>query len=227
MFSRIHDKLGTAGLIVAVVALVAALGGAAIAAVPGLNSKQKKQVTKIAKKYAGKPGAQGPAGPKGDAGPAGAQGAKGDQGPKGDTGATGEAGPQGIQGPPGPTETKLPDGKTMTGVWSFIGKDQEEYWVDISFPLRVVPAPDIGEIGTNQCPGDASDPEAAPGYFCLYIAGELNSFNNGSEFSEDRTSGLILAFTAPEEEKLAFARGTWAVTQPCPIDPETEEEENC
>lgn len=148
MLSRIHNKLGTAGLVVAVIALVAALAGTAIAAA-GLNSKQKKEVTKIAKKYAGKngaPGATGPAGP---------------QGPKGDTGAAGKDGTNGTNGTDGkngksvitekePTETTncegfggakfhtegsgttvfacngetgftetLPSGKTETGTWSF------------------------------------------------------------------------------------------------------------
>jgi hypothetical protein len=55
MISRIHSKLGTAGLVVALVALVVALTGVAFAA-SGLNSKQKKEVKKIAKQFAGKQG---------------------------------------------------------------------------------------------------------------------------------------------------------------------------
>jgi hypothetical protein len=86
MFSRIHSRLGTAGLIVAVIALVAALAGTAFAAAK-LNGTQKKEVEKIAKKWANK--IPGPAGPKGDAGPAGA---KGDAGSKGDAGAPGATG---------------------------------------------------------------------------------------------------------------------------------------
>ena len=81
-FSRMHDKLGTAGLFVAIAALVAALAGTALAA-GGLTKQQEKQVTKIAKKYAGKPGAQGPQGPQGPAGPAGAKGDPGAQGAPG------------------------------------------------------------------------------------------------------------------------------------------------
>ena len=73
MFSRMHDKLGTAGLVVAIVALVFAMVGGAYAA-GGLTKQQEKQVTKIAKKYAGKPGAQGPQGPQGPAGLVGAKG---------------------------------------------------------------------------------------------------------------------------------------------------------
>jgi hypothetical protein len=103
MFSRIHDRLGTAGLVVAVIALIAALSGTALAAV-GLNGKQKKEVTKIAKKYAGQPGAPGTAGPAGAPGAAGTAGAKGD---KGDAGARGEDGTDGTPGTPGA------DGKTI------------------------------------------------------------------------------------------------------------------
>lgn len=82
MLSRLHSKLGTAGLVVAIVALIAALTGAAFAA-GGLTKQQEKQVKKIAKKYAGK---RGPAGPQGPAGPAGAKGDKGDAGTPGANG---------------------------------------------------------------------------------------------------------------------------------------------
>jgi len=94
MFSRIHNRLGTAGLIVAVIALVAALAGTAFAAAK-LNPTQKKEVKKIAKQYAGKngaPGAPGPAGPKGD------KGDKGDAGAKGDAGSPGANGKSVITG---------------------------------------------------------------------------------------------------------------------------------
>ncbi len=86
MFSRIHNKLGGAGLVVAIVALVAAVAGTAFAAAK-LNGTQKGEVEKIAKKWAKK--IPGPAGAKGDTGPAGT---KGDQGAKGDTGASGPDG---------------------------------------------------------------------------------------------------------------------------------------
>jgi len=126
MLSRIHNKLGTAGMVVAVIALVAALAGTAIAA-GGLTKQQEKQVKKIAKKYAGKPGATGPAGPQGPAGAkgdAGAAGAAGSVGPAGPTGPTGAKGTNGTTGPTGPTgetgfTSVLPSGKTETGAWAF------------------------------------------------------------------------------------------------------------
>jgi hypothetical protein len=96
MLSRMHNKLGTAGLLVAVVALVAALTGAAFAA-GGLTKQQEKQVKKIAKKYAGKrgakgaPGATGAAGPAGPVGPAGKNGTNGTNGADGTNGTNGES----------------------------------------------------------------------------------------------------------------------------------------
>lgn len=100
MFSKLHQQLGTAGLVVAVVALVAALAGTAFAAA-GLTGKEKNEVTKLAKKYAGKNGAAGPAGPQGATGPAGAKGDTGAGGPLGQPGANGNPGAPGTPGKPG------------------------------------------------------------------------------------------------------------------------------
>ena len=95
MLRRLHDRLGTAGLIIAMVALVVALGGSALAASSALTGKQKKEVKKIAKEFAGKDGAQGPAGqtgPQGAKGDAGAAGANGENGENGEDGENGENG---------------------------------------------------------------------------------------------------------------------------------------
>lgn len=102
MLKRMHQKLGTAGFVVAIVALVAALGGAAFAAGPGLNSKQKGEVKSIAKTEAKKLVGTGPAGPAGTAGTAGTAG------PQGPAGAKGDKGDQGIQGIPGKSVTVTP-----------------------------------------------------------------------------------------------------------------------
>jgi hypothetical protein len=147
MISRLHNKLGTAGLVVSIVALVAALSGAAIAA-GGLTKSQEKQVAKIAKKYAGKKGKNGKAGTPGPAGPAGPAGPVGAAGPVGPAGANGAVGPQGPAGPQGPKGDKgdpgdpwtaggtLPAGETETGAWSFgFSANTEPQWVDISFNI--------------------------------------------------------------------------------------------
>ncbi|HET7454548.1 MAG TPA: hypothetical protein VFJ76_03415 [Solirubrobacterales bacterium] len=102
MFSRLHGKLGTAGLVVGVVALVVALGGAAFAA-SGLSGPEKKEIQKQAKKFSKKFSKQfatpGPAGP---------------QGPKGDTGAAGAAGKDGTNGTDGSDGTNGTNGESVT-----------------------------------------------------------------------------------------------------------------
>jgi hypothetical protein len=217
MLKRIHDKLGTAGLVVAVVALVVALAGTAIAA-GGLTKKQEKQVVKIAKKYAGKPGA------KGDTGPTGPQGSKGDPGPQGEKGGKGDPGKE---GPPGPTETALPPGKTMTGVWSLRAAGEPRYLLNISFPLRAPAEIVNGSEDPEKCPGSAADPEAEPGYFCLYVMEEaLNVIPPPwvEELESDNTSGRILTLEPVEEAERVRGFGSWAVHARCPIDPETNNE---
>jgi Collagen triple helix repeat (20 copies) len=107
MISRIHNKLGTAGFVVAIVALVAALSGAAIAAGGGLTGKQKKEVKKIAKSVAN-PGPAGPAGPQGLPGAAGAKGDTGAAGADGEDGQDGAAGKSVIVGTP--TVAECPNG---------------------------------------------------------------------------------------------------------------------
>lgn len=148
MFSKLHERLGTAGLAVAIVALVAALAGTAVAASGGLSGKQKKEVEKIAKKYAGKNGAAGPAGPAGSAGAAGAAGKDGKNGTNGTNGQSvtvnsytgpecaespGEEGAEftngsgtgfacnGKEGSPWTAGGTLPSNKTETGSWSTLG----------------------------------------------------------------------------------------------------------
>ena len=178
MFTRITDRFGTAGLIVAMIALIAALSGAAYAAKGGggLTGKQKKEVEKIAKKYAGKPGAPGAAGPAGPAGNAGAAGAKGDKGDKGDPGepgAKGATGAQGIQGIPGNPWTAggvLPPGETETGTWA-IG----------NLPGQVVVTDPNSEVTANIAPPEYIDhaisfdiplAQGLSGEGCLSVSGD-------------------------------------------------------
>ena len=216
MLRRTHDKVGTAGFVIAIMALVVALGGVAYAALPGLNSKQKKQVKNIAKQFAGQPGAAGP---------------KGDQGPKGDAGAPSAPGKDGENGEDGAcsvinNECVLPPGGTLTGAWAFRDKISGEYYVSLSFPLRVAPKPEVAfPEETNHCPGSAAEPKAEPGFVCIYAEQELNTFL-ATPF-EPNTSGMVWGFEAANAEQVSAGRGTWAVTQRCPTDPETELEIEC
>ena len=107
MFSKIHNKLGSAGLIVAMIALVFALAGGAFAANKVIIKKLSQISPSVQKQLRGKTGPQGPVGP------AGAQGPKGDPGLKGDPGSPGPAGPTGATGPAGTWCTANP-GSTAT-----------------------------------------------------------------------------------------------------------------
>jgi hypothetical protein len=218
MLRRIHNRLGTAGLVVAVVALVVALAGAAFAA-GGLTKQQEKQVVKIAKKYAGK---QGPQGPAGSPGAKGDQGPKGDRGEKGEKGEMGEKGEKGEKGDAGPTETQLPSGKTLRGLWLLNEKGIEEPFVTISYALSIEPSPVATYIPIGgpvepgdaiRCPGTADDPEAKAGNLCVYEAfineGFFSSFQ--TETSE-KPFGARLQFGGFGSGSNPLARGSWAVT---------------
>ena len=183
-YEGLHERFGTAGLVIAVIALIAALAGTAIAA-GGLTGKQKKEVTKIAKKYAGKNGAPGAQGPAGPAGPAGANGKDGAQGAPGQDGTAGksvvltntapscseggisvevEGTPaskkQVCNGEPWTAGGTLPEGETETGAWSFgkPGATSAGAYVPISFPIPLAAPLAAG----NRQPG-ASPPVEEPG----------------------------------------------------------------
>ena len=214
MLTRIRMQFSPAALTLSVIALVLALAGGAIAASGGLTGKQKKEVKAIAKQFAGKDGAQGEAGPQGPAGPTGAVGP---QGKPGETGKQGTNGIDGVDGENGAcsnanTDCILPSKATLTGTWSFRTTTEEKVWVNISFPLRVFPEVTIGEpTNPAQCPGSASDPQAEPGFLCVYPEAMVNTVRNGTEFAPDRTTGVIFVYQM-EAAGLGFARGTWAVT---------------
>jgi hypothetical protein len=235
MLSRIHNKLGTAGLVVAIVALVAAMGGAAFAA-SKLNTTQKKEVEKIAKREAKKfPGPAGPAGPqgaKGDPGAAGTAGATGPTGaagtpgtdgvtgPTGKTGPTGVTGTTGVTGATGPTGppgivSPLPSGQTETGVWSF-GPAGAGFFTflngSFNIPLAKVPKKIVTlkeGAESTECPGSVAEPKAKPGVVCVYTFGE-NNFTGFVGESFLFRSGWAFTGGSTGAEGLAF--GTWAVT---------------
>lgn len=213
MFSRVHAKLGTAGLVVAVIALIVACSGAALAR--GVLITKLSQISpKVQKKLKGATGPQGPAGPQG---PQGEQGPKGDQGARGDRG---EEGPEGKEGPPGPTETKLPAGQTLKGLWQF-QVNQNPFGLGIftiSYPLRVEPAPTFEWVpmGTaaeenEHCPGTAEEPKADPGYTCVYAENVIGTTTEQpSFFASNEKLGIRREWGIEGEAALAF--GSWAVT---------------
>jgi hypothetical protein len=216
MFSKIHQKLGTAGFVIAIVALVVAMTGAAIAA--GLGSEEKKEIKKQAKKFSKQFSKQfaipGPAGPSGQPGPVGP---RGDGGPQGAQGPKGEPGDQ---GPAGPTETILPPNQTVAGLWSFAEQGAARQFVSISFPLRVEPPPAVNWVPLSgpadpDCPGTESKPAADPGQLCIY-GSNLENAGTGptadsliGTYTSSRKYGFTLEFALSGE---AYGWGSWAVT---------------
>jgi hypothetical protein len=237
MLRRIHDRLGTAGFVIAIVALVAALCGGAYAA-SGISGREKTEIKKYAKKYSKQfaiPGAQGPAGPQGPAGTAGKEGARGAQGEPGENGQDGEDGACSESVP----TCVLPSKATLTGDWSFFAPTGGKAdFALISFPLQVgntdaeKPTPvwiglpewlSTGETyDTADCPGTVEEPKANPGFLCIYVKRLTNagsfarhtpsnaSFGGGS--TGDVNSGLNLEFKLITTTEEAIGDGSWAVT---------------
>jgi Collagen triple helix repeat (20 copies) len=221
MFSRIHSKFGTAGLVVAIVALVVALTGAAFAG--GLNRETKKEIQKQSKKFSkkfsktfsqkfAKPG---PAGPQGPAGLPGAAGAKGDTGDKGDQGDPGTNGTNGTNGEDGACSTGnpscvVPSEATLKGHWG-TGLAQGLGIAVISFGLALESEPALVYVKTAgeheaECPGSTTEPKAEPGSLCVYQEVISGNYNGGE------ADALGALFTIEDTGTGAYGWGTWAVT---------------
>jgi hypothetical protein len=213
----------------------------------GLSKKANKKATRALKlaKRGGQAGAQGPAGPAGQAGaigpvgpqgPAGAPGARGADGINGTNGTNGE---DGDPGQPWTPDNELPSNATLTGAWGFglARTDEFRARVPISFPIRLpnalgaanVRIPTDANFATN-CTGTAADPQANPGFLCIYT-GHLTgaSFSPGDflpaavinaaaaagpaqTLRSAGVSGAVLSFEVSAD--FAQGSGTWAVTAP-------------
>jgi hypothetical protein len=219
MFSTIrrHLRLSPAG-VVAVIALVFAMAGGAFAA----NNNGGGRATASAKAK------RGPKGPKGATGAAGAQGPAGPAGPAGGAGpkgATGAEGATGATGQTGFTET-LPSGKTETGTWGAFSYSATQFYIPISFNIPLETSVTVELLPKNHttptagnCPGTVSQPEAEPGFLCVYtkfreeIGGSPEEFLNpetGTAGQAGKTGAIGRFFT----EGLGQIAGTWAVTEP-------------
>lgn len=241
-FDALHDRLGTAGLFVAVVALVLAMTSGALAAKSGggLTKKQVKEVEKIAKKFQG----TGPPGAKGDTGPAGAKGDAGAKGEKGDAGGPGTNGKSVIvteieceglvgaevkqedagtgveicSGETGFTE-HLPPGKTETGAWGLIYGGLEIGLAPISFAIPLAGELDSAHVkfasaDAVDCPGTASIPKAKPGFLCVYgpVIGTLSGGSIEKAGATGNGATVSGAMLSGEGTPGLAATGTWAVT---------------
>lgn len=228
-----QKRFGSAGLVVAILALIAALCGAAFAA-GGLTKPQEKRVKQLVKKYS-KPGSQGPSGPQGPQGPKGDPGARGENGPEGKQGEAGTDGEDGEDGVCsfGNPECVLPPGALLVGNWAVDSPGATEpatqcefncfAMTTISYGLQVEPPVENrvfmeeGATPTTECPGTAENPDAAPGFLCLYSGGAvLNGFGPLFGSTPDPSSGAQIRFEHVDIEGETRAFGTWAVRASCP-----------
>ena len=203
-------------------------------------------------------GDTGPQGPTGDSGgPIGPTGNTGPAGPAGPAGASGLAGPTGATGPTG--EGSLPPVITgVWSVNGEAGEDEASIplQVSISYLDEIAPALDVafifpgnsegividtatgapiatpssGQIPTYCGAGTAANPDAEPGYVCVFAdtleglvladTAKFVIFGEPSEkwISPDPESGALVVFTLKEEE-LAFeslggnGNGSWAANR--------------
>ena len=214
-----------------------------------------------AKGDAGAPGAAGAKGPTGPTGPTGATGTNGTNGKSVvvtdadevtecvDVGGVvvekelepatakevcnGAEGPEGPEGSPWTAGGVLPEGKTLTGAWSFTGSEADtEFLASISFPIELDEElfEETNDLhftsgGTAECPGNSSAPTAAPGNLCVYFnqfGGEVVNATfdgifkpgEGGFFEEGASvAGAVVRFLFDGEAgDVASGHGTWAVT---------------
>jgi hypothetical protein len=141
----------------------------------------------------------------------------------------------------------LPHEKTLTGFWGARSSAaSSDTGTTISFPFAVSPAPTlyyqleagVGYYRTpaptpeegvsigileeeefeDHCPGDAAEPKAEPGAFCVYTAQEEHMpLSLEGLFTENipTTHGMTLPlFKESVAGALAHINGSWAVTGP-------------
>lgn len=217
---RIRRHIGYAN-VVATLALLFAMSGGVMAATGGFTSSGRLQACvneeggiKLLKsgrhcKRGQKTVAWNQTGPAGSRGVAGAPGTPG---------ASGTAGSSGTNGATGFTST-LPSGKTEIGTFaSDLEAQSAPGYMPISFNIPLSTAPEIRIIGkkapsTDECPGSVGDPQATPGFLCIYagelFTGTLFTFDPAQGAGDERY-GIILGLKPTATSAIAY--GTWAVT---------------
>jgi hypothetical protein len=148
------------------------------------------------------------------------KGSKGDPGVKGDAGATGP------KGDAGPLPATLPSGRSLrgafgAGVTAGAANQLVEGTISYPFPLAAPPASRIvaaAAVPPAECPGTPSNPAAAPGYLCIFVAGSNSVGALGSYGASDgsvnyRYGAAVYARSTGPAGSAEFW-GTWAVTAP-------------
>lgn len=207
----------------------------------GANGKDGTNGTNGTNGAPGAAGATGATGSTGTAGAKGATGATGDAGAKGTTGSTGVTGTTGTTGTTGSTGATgpscpegncfLPSKSTLTGTWSqTFGGAEAIGSISFGLPLKAALDDTHVKIVTGSPPAEcdngtgtassAGNPEADPGYLCVYPvafepSGQINpgGIVNPTTFaSGSGTMGAALLFAGGAAG--GFGLGTFAVTAP-------------
>lgn len=117
----------------------------------------------------------------------------------------------------------LESGKTLRGhydvtlnVGTATGGDLGQGY-SYAFPLPSAPTESIfvanGEAPPAQCPGTVANPQAAPGYLCIFEGPDhLHSLVSPAAGSDKYGFGLLLILTGGNSS--GWSVGTWAVTAP-------------
>jgi hypothetical protein len=154
--------------------------------------------------------------------------------PAGTAGNAGPAGPQGPAGPAGPFTSVLPSGATVRGSFAAGGKAAAagDYFLDsISFGFTLSAAPTIRFIPLEgapppECPGTKAQPEARPGFLCVFEAVRYSSnvpptigtrkvLAPTSQGDSDRAAPFGATFKVNASGPFQIeVTGTWAVTAP-------------
>lgn len=116
---------------------------------------------------------------------------------------------------------RVPPAVTVRGSWFVHDQDLSQvpgvYWATgISFPARIDATLTPQYVGnqTAQCPGTAAQPEAAPGYLCLYIRYQFGVMTPQANTVEVLPYGAELSFVDDSAKGWATIGGTWAATTP-------------
>ena len=141
-------------------------------------------------------------------------------------GAKGDAGAIGAKGDPGPLPATLPSGKSLrgsfgAGVTAGAANQLVEGTISYPFPLAAPPASRIvaaAAVPPAECPGTATNPAAAPGYLCIFVAGSnsvgvLGSYGTSDGNVNYRYGAAVYARSTGAAGSAEFW-GTWAVTAP-------------
>jgi hypothetical protein len=139
------------------------------------------------------------------------------RGPTGPAGPVGATGPIGPTGPPGPFPDALASGKTLRGSFNMGGTATVTGALAntaISFLYTFAAPPTVrivlqGAAPPAECPGNATLPQANPGFLCIYETAHSNSA--GATLNDVSRSGATI-FTNASGGGGFFSYGTWAAT---------------